>query len=254
MRVDVDVEQLTRKLNAVEKRNLPFALSQALNRTAEQAQQAATAGMKVFDRPVPFTTKSVFIRRTTKAQFTSGLFAEVFLRDEATKGTPPVKYLEPEVKGGSRRVKRFERALRAEGIMGPNEWAVPSRALKLNQYGNVSAGMISSILSQLEASPDNLQNVTRRSKQRLRKQGKRLYFTPRPGSKLKPGVYVRTGRRPKSGGDPRDVRPVLLFVSDAPTYRPRYQFFEIVTKVYQRRFASIFHAELARAVATDRGY
>lgn len=254
MRIDFDPSVLNRKLTAIERRNLPFATAQALNRTAEQAQKAATDGLKVFDRPTPFTLKSVFIRRVTKAQYKTGLFAEVFLRDEAFKGTAPVKYLEPEVKGGSRRVKRFERALRAEGIMGPNEWAVPSRALKLNQYGNVSAGMISSILSQLEASPDNLQNVTRRSKQRLRKQGKRLYFTPRPGSKLKPGVYVRTGRRPKSGGDPRDVRPVLLFVSDAPTYRPRYQFFEIVTKVHTRRFASIFQAELARAVASDRGF
>lgn len=254
MKLEIDVTQLTKKLDAVAKRNLPFALSQALNRTAEQAQKSATAGLKVFDQPVPFTQKSVFIRRTTKAQFKTGLFAEVFLRDEAFKGTPPVKYLEPEVRGGGRRLKRFERALQHEGIMGPNEWAMPSRALKLNQYGNVSSGMITSILSQLESSPDNLQNVTRRSKQRLRKQGKRLYFTPRPGSKLKPGVYVRTGRRPKSGGDPRDVRPVLLFVSDAPTYRPRYQFFAIVTKVHTRRFASIFQAELAKAVASDRGF
>lgn len=252
MRLEIDVSGLTRKLNDFEKRQFPFALSQALNRTAEKAQAAATAGMKVFDQPVPFTMKSVFIRRTTKAQFKTGLFAEVFLRDEATKGTPPVKYLEPEVKGGGRRRKRFERALQAEGIMGPNEWAVPSRALKLNQYGNVSAGMISSILSQLEASPDSLQNITRRSKQRLRKQGKRLYFTPRPGSKLQPGVYVRAGRRPKSGGDPRGVRPVLLFVSDVPSYRPRYQFYEIVTKVHVTQFAQTFHAELARAIATGR--
>lgn len=254
MRVEVDVDGLTRKLNAIERRNLPFATAQALNRTVEQARDAATQAMRVFDRPVPFTLKSVFVKRVTKAQYKTGLYAEVFLRDEATKGTPPVKYLEPEVKGGVRRAKRFERALQAEGIMGPNEWAVPSRLLRLDRFGNVSAGTITSILSQLEASPDNLQNVTRRSKQRLRKQGKRLYFTPRPGSKLKPGVYVRTGRRPKSGGDPRGARPVLMFVDDAPTYRKRYQFFEIVTKVHSRRFASIFHAELAKAVASDRGF
>lgn len=254
MKIELDVDGLTRKLTALERRNLPFATAQALNRIAEQAQVSATAGMRVFDRPVPFTLKAVMIKRVSKAQYRTGLYSEIFLRDEATKGTPPVKYLEPEVKGGGRRLKRFERALRYEGIMGPNEWAIPSSVLRLDRYGNISAGTITSVLSQLEASPDSLQNATRRSKQRLRKQGKRLYFTPRPGSRLKPGVYVRTGRRPKSGGDPRGAKPVLLFVRDTPDYRKRYDFYEIVTKVHQRRFEAVFRDQLARAVASDRGF
>lgn len=253
MRVEVDARQLVRRLEALEKRHLPFALSQALNRTAEEAQRAATSGLRVFDNPVPLTTRSVFVKRVTKQQVVANGGAEVFLRNEASKGTPPSKYLEPEVRGGPRRVKRFERALRFAGVMGPNEWAMPGPGAKLDRFGNVSSGTITSVLSQMRASPDPLQNVTVKSKARLRRKGKQLYFTPRPGSALKAGIYARTGPRPVSGGDPRGAIPVLAFVHAAPAYRPRYNFFLIVNKVHQRRFEAIFRDQLRRAMATDRG-
>lgn len=252
MKLQIDVSGLTKKLTDLEKRQLPFALSQALNRTAEAAQRSATAALNTFDRPTPFTLKSVYVKRTNKAQFLSGLAADVYLRNEVTKGTPPVKYLEPEVIGGSRRRKRFERALTYAGLLGPNEYAMPGQFVKLNSYGNVSAGTITSILSQLKASPDPLQNVTARSAKRLRRQGKRLYFTPRPGSRLPPGVYVRFGPKTGKGGDPRAARPVLLFVDGKPQYSKRYGFFEVVSKVHQRRFDQIFREQLSKALASAR--
>lgn len=257
MRLEVDVDQLSRKLTAIEKRNFPFALAQALNKTAEAAQASARIGMRVFDQPIPFTLNSVLITKLTKREVRElgRLYTDVFLRDSATKGTPPVKYLEPEARGGGRRVKRFERALRYAGVLGPNEWAIPNpKKFGKNAAGNVPAGTITSILSQLRASPDPSQNVTEKSAQQLRAKGKRLYFTPRPGSRLKPGVYVRMGRRTAKGGDPRGARPILLFTRSPPAYQPVWDFDRLVREVHEGRFEDLFRAQLKRAVATDRGF
>ena len=73
-------------------------------------------------------------------------------------------YLVPQVDGGQRKLKGFERAI-GEGEL------VPALGAKLNQYGNVSPGQIRQILSVLgkaEASAGYSANITSRSRRRNR--------------------------------------------------------------------------------------
>ncbi|WP_246797466.1 hypothetical protein [Burkholderia perseverans] len=66
-------------------RQLPFAASVALNKTANVAKQALADEMcDVFDRPTPYTLRSLRVRRATKRQ----LVARVGFIDESFKGTP----------------------------------------------------------------------------------------------------------------------------------------------------------------------
>lgn len=220
-----DASILKRRFDDLGSRQLPFAIALTLTRVGYVIQGAESAEIgAAFDRPTPYTMKSVVVLKATK----KNLSVVILVKDEAPKGTPPVKYLAPGVYGGSRRVKRFERALRAAGILGPNELAVPARGAKLNAYGNISSGTYTSILSVLKASPDPMQNITEASKKRNKRP--RAFFV-RPEAKrgkLPRGVWERRGAAGKA-------RLVLLFVQENDvSYEKRYKFFTVVDQVLRR--------------------
>src|ERR1051325_4706485 len=124
----VDVQNLMRRMSAYEKQ-FPFATALALTRTAKDAQPAVRARMqKDFDRPTPFTLNSTYI---TPAKKTDPVpTADVYFKNEASKGTPAAKYIAPEVFGGQRGQKRFEHALRAAGILPQGMVTVPGAGAK----------------------------------------------------------------------------------------------------------------------------
>src|SRR5436305_829724 len=124
-----NVREIEGKLDDLGKRQLPFAASQAINALARQAIADLKTEMgKVFDRPTPFTLNAFAWKKATKRSQS----AEIFARDFAGKGTPGWKYLTPEVFGGTRNMKRFERALGAHIGSGQS---VPGRGADLNHYG-----------------------------------------------------------------------------------------------------------------------
>lgn len=243
----IDVQNLMRRMSAYEKQ-FPFAAALALTRTAKDAQPAVRARMqKDFDRPTPFTLNSTYI---TPAKKTDPVpTADVYFKNEASKGTPAAKYIAPEVFGGQRGQKRFERALRAAGILPQGMVTVPGAGAKLDQYGNIPASFFSRVLSQLSASSDQYQNQTSGSKAKRAKKNARggEYFAVkvRRGS-LAPGIYERF-----AFGFGSAVRPVLLFVSHA-TYRKRLGFREAVVDVFEQRFAANFDDSLAKAISTAK--
>ena len=201
----------------------------------------------IFDRPTPLTQKSVLYRQATKESLT----AWVFIRDEAAKGTPPSKYLMPQVLGGARGAKRFEAALRAIGVMEANEFAVPAIGYKRDAYGNVPGSTIVSILSQLKAHRDvgYMMNETAPSAARNRRSGKARYFVPsgyraeKAMLRLPRGIYERRGNT---------VRAVFMFVKQ-PTYRKRYDFGQAasakVSRVFWTYWERHFYRELAKQTA-----
>jgi hypothetical protein len=227
VRIDFDTKDLERKFKRIEREHLPAITAQAVNRTAEYVRDVLTAEVqRTFHAPVPFTQRAVMLTRYASKR---GPFQrDVFLRDEATKGTPPVKYLGPEVYGGPRRAKRFERALRAVGALTDSEYAYPARSFKLNAAGNIPAGTITRILSQLRASPDPTQNVTTRSKRRGKARKRVGYFAAKAGSGLHPGVYQRVA--------PGLLQPVLVFSSRTPRYERRFDFKRIAAQAYLREY------------------
>lgn len=238
--VRANVSQVMAGLAATQRRHIPFATALALTRTAQAVLRIEQAAMvRVFDRPTPFTLNSIAVRPATKAR----LSAEVFFREFAGKGIAGGKYLKPEVYGGARRPKRSELALRAAGILRPDEFIVPAKGFPLDAFGNLPSGLMQRILAQLKAQRDPSLNEGARGRSRRRRPQAGHYFVPGEGSALPRGVWERFGSRA--------IRPVLIFVRE-PRYRARYPFYEIAAEQSRLLFPAEFGRALARALATAR--
>ncbi len=233
--VRADVKDATRDLSLLQRKHIPFATALALTRTAQAAQKEVRAEMpRVLDRPKKFTLNSTFVKPATKRR----LEATVGFKDFAAKGTPAGKYLLPQIHGGRRKHKRFERALIRAGIMRSDEYAVPGDDMRLDRYGNLPKGAITKMLSQLRASPDAGQNATQSSRSKRGRRG-RAYFYRRSFR----GVFVRTGKR---------AFTVFIKFVKVPRYRRRLRFPEIVEGTVQAQFRLQFRRALSQALRTAR--
>lgn len=236
-------------LTELERTQLPFATRQAMNATAFDVRQRWAEVMpRIFDRPVPLTQRAVLYDKASKAR----PYAEIYIRDEATKGTPPAKYLQTQVMGGSRRPKGIERQLSAQTILPAGMFVVPGRGAKLDQYGNIPRSQLNMIKSQLGAQGDPLANESEKSRgrrlKRNAKRGKRdgNFFAVRTQrGRMAPGIYERI-----TTGFGSAVRSVLRFVKSV-SYRRRYPIFDMAQKIYDRRFPDNFQRELTKAVASS---
>lgn len=230
-------------------RQIPFASAMALNDAVKDAEQAYRKALpRIFDRPTPFTLNSAFVRKATKAH----LEASVELRHFAAKGTPADRYLGPEIIGGPRGMKRFERRLDVAGGIG-RKFVVPGRAVHLDAYGNVSRGQIMQILSRLNLMGE--QNVGPRTTAKLRKQG----LLVRHGKRITAGDYFIVHSKNDGGAigiwqlvSKGKVVPVMIFEREAPHYRPRLDFTGLIFASVRQTFPAHFRKRFAEAVATAR--
>ncbi|SKC57174.1 hypothetical protein SAMN06296058_1250 [Pseudoxanthomonas indica] len=251
VRIEVDADNLlVRQFTAVERNQLPFAAAQAANATAVEIRSIwARTASRVFDRPVPITVKAAQYERATKQK----PYAVIKLRDEASNGTPPARYLLPQVEGGTRRKKGMERLLQAKGAMSAGSFAVAGKGADLDGYGNVRAKQVNQILSQLGARNDALQNETEASRQRRQaraaKKGVRggNFFAIRAKrGRLLPGIYERLVT-----GFGSAVRSIFVFVPNV-RYRPRYDIFGLAQRTWQKLMPFHFARELKKAVQSSR--
>ncbi len=233
-----NVAQIWAKLN-VAKKQVPFVTAVALTRTGQVLAQNTLPNRtrEVFDRPTRFTQNAF---RSTVAR-RDRLVTVVYVKDFAGKGTPPSRYLRPQISGGYRDLKRFEHALQTRGLMPKGMQAVPGPGAEIDQHGNMRAAQIITMLSALQAFSEVGYVANRRAKSRGVRRADN-FFVPGPASALKPGVYQNLGQR--------GVVPVLLFVSPH-NYRVRWEFEADVRKVVPRIFTSQF--EVAWAEVQDRG-
>ena len=239
--IKVDDREMRKAFKQLRDRQIPYAIAGALNDVAEHARQDLVAEMeKVFDRPTPFTLRAFYTQKAGPRRLT----AQVGIRDFAPKGTPAWKYLEPNVEGGARRMKRFERALSA---LSGGQYIVPGRGAKLDAYGNISRGQITQIMSRLGAMSDPTANMTDKTTARLQKKGliakgaRSDYFVARSktGNRRPLGVYQLVG--------PGQVEPVLVFTQKAPQYRKRFDPDAVVLQAMGR----YGQAAIARALAAE---
>lgn len=253
MRYDVraDLKGALKMLEGLQKDQIPFATAYALTQTAKAAQKDVEGVIRrVFNAPTPYTQKAVFVRTATKQR----LIAEVKLKDESAKGVPAVRYLIHHITGGSRGQKGFENLLVRQGLMLPGQYAIPTRAAKLDAYGNVPRGTLNAILSQLQASRDVLARETPASKARAMKRRKRRvvrYFVAQAGraatKHLAPGIYERVGF-----GFGQAIRPVFVFSDRPPKYRKRFPFYETIDTAISRELVPSFERGFQVAAATAR--
>lgn len=248
LNVKVDPDNvLARQFSELERKQLPFATMRAINEAAFQIRERWAVVMpRVFDKPTALTLKAVLYKKASlqKPQ------AQVFIRDEASNGTPPAKYLQAQVEGGTRRHKGIEKTLSNRGVLASNMFVVPGKGAQLDAHGNISRGQIQAIKSQLGVQSDKYANETDVSRtRRLKRESKKgarnsSYFAVKTQrGNLQPGVYQRT-----VSGFGAGLRSILFFVRSV-RYRKRYQIFDLAQKFYDRNFPRIFDKELAKALA-----
>jgi hypothetical protein len=239
VKVTSNIEQLSRALREVGEKQLPKTMARAATRTAwvvrERIIEAIT---KDFDRPTPLTLKSLYV----KAAKPGGAPARVWFKDAFTSGIPADKYLQPQVQGGPRGHKRFEKALIARGLMSSSEYAIPTKDV-LNAFGNVPGGLSMRILSGLGAA-ETVAGVTANasSSRRSRKKGNKARFFI---AKIK---NTRAIWEQKTTALGRGIRPVFVFVTKAPSYSSKLDFRGIAERTIEREYLAQFSAAIDEAI------
>jgi len=252
------IDALQSKLNDLQSNQLPYAIKEGLNQTALEIQKAEIEEMrKVFDRPTPYTLGSTFVRYATKQKLT----AETGFRGQAGRGIPAPKYLAPQVYGGDRNLKRFEKALQAIGVLPSGMYCVPGKGATLDAYGNFKTTQLLQILSYFKAFGEQgyRKNMTDKRRDKMAKGTKKTaslaYFvsqgrgsvsmTGKP-QHLPPGIYARHGF---SFGTA--IKSIIMFVKK-PGYRKRYPFEETAEKVANTTFSNNLHFAIGKAINTAK--
>jgi hypothetical protein len=254
--VKADVKGLTKELNRIQRKQIPFATANAINDTAVDVRTALYHKMNaVFHKPTSFTVPrniekasnrqgSLYMMHAKKGR----LSAKIFVKDGSTLGVRAIRWLEPQIKGGARHFKGSERALRGKGVIGGNKFITPSTksahgSVSLNKFGNVTKGMMTKILSGVSAGffagTSSRQSTS--------------YFAMRLGGKgSETGIWQRTGAtHPRKWGK-RGRLKKLFNVTDTPSYRPRLPFDAVGRKAIAKNFEPNFERQMKHALRTAR--
>jgi hypothetical protein len=262
------VDQLRRQASDIRQlgRGIRRAQLEALDATAFEVKAAEQLEIDdSFDRPTAFTRNSLFVQRTQ-----GGVpEARVGLKDDAGGQRAARRWLEPNIEGGGRALKSFEKSIRGLGVMDGTQFIVPGRFARLDAYGNISRGQIVQILSQLRAftgAETVSRNLVRRDGTRdkgnaattakkaaqlrsaaFRRAGGQYFAVgPQRRGGLAPGIYQRqvATRRLTGAPSPRP-RPVMLFV-DRVSYEQRFDFWRAGQLAIDRAFPRHLDAALAK--------
>lgn len=240
--LSLDTAPITAALQALEQKHLPFVLALTATRLAQRVKKGTVKVMKDrLDRPTPTTLNSLFVKMATKSRA-----AEVYFKDSWASGIPADAYLQQAVSGGQRPHKRFEKALIANGLMRASEYAVPTAPF-MNQYGNVSRGTMTKILSGLGAAESGRgyqANASGSSRSKRKGNAHRFFSGEVDGGR---GVWER-----KTMGMGDAIRPVFVFSGSAPQYRTIFPFFKIAENIVKANYPAEFAAAFAQATASAK--
>lgn len=200
-----------------------YATAVALTRTARRLSEMYVAEVgRVFDKPVAFTRRSFGFSSANKATLT----AKVFIKDRQAR------YLLPNIVGGRRGLKAFEKRLGGE--TGVSDYWAPGRGVRLTAAGNLSLSEIRSIAASLRKSG---------------KYGEVFVGVPRGHAGDPFGIWARpktTGRWVRGA-----ITPLLIRVA-APNYKQRFDFFGFAEKHVHHIFNEEFQRAYAEALRTVR--
>ncbi|HEV7321529.1 MAG TPA: hypothetical protein VGO04_23230 [Ensifer sp.] len=146
--IKFDLTGYERSLRDIERKQLPYAIMLTLNVTAKGGRIEVQREMdRVFDRPTPYAKRGVVYDRATR----QNLQAAVVATGDRTKGgLPATAFLGPQIEGGMRTHKAFERQLIDRGVMKRNEVAVPAKRAPLDRYGNMTQGFLNRVMADLQ--------------------------------------------------------------------------------------------------------
>ncbi len=206
-----------KKLSTLHKKQMPFATSVAINKTADKAAKAARILAKqTFDRPKPFLLNGIYARQGRfkfKGQLSSKRRLFAVIAPGATRslsfgkaGRRVNQVLLKEAEGG---------ILRPSGRMLP----VPTQHMRRSKYGGLTRNAVSNLLSKA--------NV--------------FQLGPRDG--VKPGIY----QRDRSGN-----LKMMIAWEKTVTYRPIYRFYSVVGNTVKSHMGREYQKAMKHAIATAR--
>lgn len=263
------------------KKQLPFAISKALNETGFLVIKDLKEEMnRVFDNPSPFALRSTRFRKATKTKLSFEIGLQDFpgradqkddedtlnLRVSGTsrgQQTAGNKFLYPQIYGGPRNARSSERRLREIGVMNDNQFWVKGEGARLNKYGDIAPGQIVQLLSALKAFRDSGSNQNynpgdkktvgwRKSKNPLAEKLLVIKEYKNKG-KLYPGIYKLTNPVKSKSGKVRyeNVSPILIFMQN-PQYKKRYDFFGVGQRSFDNKFENKLNEAIQYALATAK--
>lgn len=212
-------------------KQLKFALMHTINKVAYKARDDVKDEMKaVFDRPTNWVLNSIQVKPA------NGSNDGAIVKAKDDWGGENI--LMPQVDGGNRRNKGFEKALRSAGLMAADQFVVPAAGAKLDNYGNMSKGQVVQVMSQLQLQRgggyESRASNSAASKRSRRKQGVTYFAIVKQRGKLKPGIYLRRDFAKGSA-----VKPVYMFVR-RPSYKQRLRFHEVLEQSVQKNFKETY--------------
>lgn len=228
-----DLRRMAKDIRAVG-RQAAFAQVVALTRTALDVKKAEVDEIShVFDRPNAYTLNAVFVKPATKAKPE----AQVGIKDDratSNAAIAPNRFLGPNIEGGGRDIKRFEKRLQLDGAMPIGWYAVPGKFARLDAYGNISRGQITQILSQLTRTKVSgyTANISVRSRKgAIKRAGGEFIALPHGRGKLPPGIYQVTDFHAGRAAP----RPIVLFVKQVH-YTNRFDFHGVAERTAEARY------------------
>lgn len=210
--VATDLKAFTKGLDKIQRQQLPFATSLALNQTAEfMAVNLNNDTRKYLDRPTPFTQRAFTIKRSSKRNLTALIFAK----------PAQAEYLKWQIKGGTRRPK---------GRAIPLPTTEPEN-IKLNRYGN----MPRNVIKRLSARPDTFSGT--------------MFGI---AGLWQRGHYSKKGRFSTSSTKRGSNIRLLAAYEPSASYKPRFPYERLTKGYARSGFKPFFDKALARALRTAK--
>ncbi len=236
--VKTNVREAIAGLSKVQRQQVPFAASVAINKTAGNVQDAIAkqAGQQLNAKPFTTGAGALYVQRSNKRALT----AEVGYK------TIQARYMQWQVSGGQRTEKGLERKLSAMGLLPDGYVTTPGAAMRLDAYGNIPRRAIVELLGQLRAQ-------VRVYAGRGKRQSLRGLFVVLPGSQdkrvrhLQPGIWLRLDDL----NGQTVLQPLIAYVSRAE-YRKRLDLPRIAQGAVDAHFDAHFAAALSSALADAR--
>lgn len=272
--IKVDTKQVEEMLKGAS-RQIPFAISLGLNRTAQHVKQAVQSEMgRALDRPTRYTMNSLKITPSTKTKLEASVW---FKQPEGRRD----HYLLPQVFGGGRKMKAWEKSI-------GGHYAMPTRRTQLDQYGNLGRGQITKLRALFGRTDISGFDATTKSKAK-----RSQYFKiTKPKGQLLAGIYERVqgneaagrvGRYmiardlskqqrkfmgPIQGGRtslaqlnartrslyPRGIKRIVAFREQAPKYGSRLDFFGVANRTIDKVLMLNMRSAVEDALKTQKAY
>ena len=218
MQIDIraDVKELTKSLNRIQRKQIPFATSKALNNVAFDVRKSLQDGLDVhLDRPTSYTKRGVQVEKSTKKNLVAkvGFRSRTFGRGKGA--IHQAEYMARQIKGGLRTPKG-------------NAIPVPIvKNLNLNRYGSIRRNKINQALGNQEK-----------------------FFSGKP--KNAKGMGTGEGIWERYGGKRKPKIKMLISWNNKTNYQARFPFKNIAIRSVRNNFRKRFDAALQQAFKTAR--